>query len=311
MSGFDEEDYSLLDVGFGVAGPSGEGWKAKALALLCVHRVFWLPWGILGISAGLFLFMALTGDLLPLWKVLLGLLAAGLFTRVISMADMVYDWWIGEDEALGPPNSTLPLVTGLLSPWTVIGLIFVESVLCLAIAYFVFNVETFVVALLMLVWGLTYSASPPLKNLTEFQRRNYRSLSGLMALGGVAMTAPDMVLSWEALLVALLVIVGCLSYHDKDSLRFRPLTPKKTILYTGAMSVLEIGLLSIVWIVFDLPWLFFILYLVLNVPKVIELIETYRNPLSHKAHIKLTHVGVLTYTAMLLLVNAAAIYLII
>ncbi|WGI17744.1 UbiA family prenyltransferase [Methanonatronarchaeum sp. AMET-Sl] len=305
-----DEEYSIVDIGFGVAGPSGEGYKAKLLALLCVHRVLWLPWGVLGISAGLFLFMALTGEVLPLWKIVLGLLAAGLFTRVVSMADMVYDWWIGEDEALGPPNSSLPLVTGLLSPWTVLSLIILESVLCLAIAYLVFNLETFIVALVMLVWGITYSASPPIKNLTEFQRRNYRSLSGFMAVGGVAMVAPDLVLSWQSFLVASLVVVGCLAYHDKDSLRFRPLTPRETIIYTGVMSVLEIGLLFVVWIAFNLPWPFLALYLVLNIPKAREIIKALKKPLSHRTHIQLTHTGVLTYTVMLLLVNAAAIYIV-
>ncbi|RZN61858.1 hypothetical protein [Methanonatronarchaeum sp. AMET6-2] len=303
----DVEEHSLLDIGFGVAGPTGSGLKAKLLALLCVHRVFWLPWGILGISAGLFLFMVLTGDLLPLWKVVLGLLAAGLFTRVVSMADMLYDWWIGEDIALGPPNSTLPLVTGLLSPWTILVLILFESALCLAIAYYVFNLETFIVALVMLVWGVTYSASPPIKNLTEFQRRNYRSLSGFMALGGVAMVAPDMVLSWEALLVAILVVVGCLAYHDKDSLRFRPLTPRGTIIYTVGMSVLELALLFVVWLVFELPWVLLLVYLLVNIPKARAIASSLETPLSHKTHIRLTHTGVMTYTFMLLLVNIAAL----
>ncbi|PTD94665.1 hypothetical protein C9439_01275 [archaeon SCG-AAA382B04] len=307
----EEEDYSCIDICFGVAGPKGKGVRAKFLALLCVHRVLWLPWGALSFSTGLFLFMALEGELIALWKIVIGILAAGLLTRVISMADMVYDWYIGEDEELGPPNSTLPLVTGLLSPWTLVFFMIVETTLTLGIAYFVFNLETFIVGTIMLIWGVTYSASPPLKKLTELQRRIYRSVSGFMALGGVAIISPDRVLSIPALLTAGAVVLSCLSYHDKDSLRFDPLSSSQTISFTLVMSILELAFLFGVWIVFRLNWGFYLIYLAINVFKFKKIFESYGSPDSHKTHINLTHVGVMTYTILLLLINFAAIFKII
>lgn len=304
-----ENEYSLLDICFGVAGPTQqEGLWAKFLGVLCVHRVGWLPWGALSFSSGLFLFMALTGEVLAIWKIVVGVLAAGLLTRVISMADMVYDWYIGEDEELGPPNSTLPLVTGLLSQWTVIFFMVIETILTLGIAYFVFNLETFVVGLVMLFWGLSYSASPPLKRLSELQRRIYRSLSGFTALGGVAIISPTQVLSPPALLAAGAVVFACLSYHDKDSLRFDPLSGSQTITFTLAMSIFELVFLFWVWRVFSLNWWFYVLYIGMNVPKFKKISESYASSSSHKTHINLTHVGVFTYTAMLLMINFAAIF---
>ncbi len=303
-----ENNYSWIDICFGVAGPQGTGYWAKFLAILCVHRVLWFPWGALSFSSGLFLFMALTGNILPLWKIIIGILAAGLLTRVISMADMVYDWYIGEDEELGPPNSTLPLVTGLLSPWTVLFFMVVETTITLAVAYYIFNFATFLVGFIMLIWGLTYSASPPLKRLTELQRRIYRSLSGFMALGGVAIISPNRVISYPALLTGLVVVFACLSYHDKDSLRFDPLSPSQTISFTLVMSIFEIILLFFIWKIFDLNWIFYLTYLGINIPKFKKIFESYGSALSHQTHINLTHIGVLTYTLLLLMINLAAIF---
>ncbi|MDI6639834.1 MAG: UbiA family prenyltransferase [Methanocellales archaeon] len=252
--------------------------------------------------------MALGAPLLPLWKLILGLFAAGLFTRVISQADMLYDWWTREDERLGPPNSTLPLVTGLLSPKTVIFFMVVETIFCLLVALFIFNPTCFLVALLMLIWGLTYSASPPLKRLTELQRRIYRSLSGLIVLGGIAMVAPERILSWEAFVISLAVIMGCLAYHDKDSMRFTPLTPKGTISFTVVMSIFEYLWLIVLWQTFTLNWTFLMLYLGLAVFKIRALSHAYNHPDEHKAHIKLTHVGVINYTIVLVIINIAAAY---
>ncbi|MDI6889273.1 MAG: UbiA family prenyltransferase [Methanocellales archaeon] len=299
---------SLIDIGFGVAGPTGKGLKAKILAILCVHRVLWLPWGALCAGTGALLFMALGAPILPLWKLILGLFAAGLFTRVISQADMLYDWWTGEDEKLGPPNSTLPLVTGLLSPKTVIFFMTVETIFCLWVALFIFNPTCFLVAILMLIWGVTYSATPPLKKLRELQRRIYRSLSGLIVLGGIAMVAPGRILSWEAFVISLAVIIGCLAYHDKDSMRFTPLTPKGTISFTVVMSIFEYLWLIVLWQTFALSWAFLMLYFGLAIFKIRALFHTYAHSDEHKAHIKLTHVGVINYTIMLVIINIAAAY---
>ncbi len=298
---------SLFDIGFGVAGPKGKGIKAKILAILCVHRVLWFPWGVLCASTGALLFM-IQAPLLPLWKLIVGLLAAGLLTRVISQADMLYDWWSGEDERLGPPNSTLPLVTGILSPKTVIFFMLVETIFCLWVALFLFNPTCFFVAVLMLTWGLTYSASPPFKRLTELQRRIYRSLSGLMVLGGIAMVAPERIFSWDAFVATLAVIIGCLAYHDKDSMRFTPLTPKGTISFTVLMSLFEYLWLIVLWQTFSLNWVFLMPYLGLTVFKIRAISHGYTRSGEHEAHIKLTHVGVLNYTLMLVIVNISAIY---
>lgn len=298
---------SLLDIGFGVAGPTGKGLKAKILAILCVHRVLWLPWGALCAGTGALLLMTL-GPPLPLWKLILGLFAAGLLTRVISQADMLYDWWTGEDERLGPPNSTLPLVTGLLSAKTVIFFMIVETTFCMWVALFIFNPTCFLVAVLMLIWGVTYSASPPLKRLTELQRRIYRSLSGLIVLGGIAMVAPERIVSWESFVASLVVIIGCLAYHDKDSLHFTPLTPKGVISFTVAMSIFEYLWLIALWQTFTLNWAFLMLYFGLAIFKIRALFHAYNHSEEHKAHIKLTHVGVINYTIMLVIINMAAAY---
>lgn len=300
---------SLFDIGFGVAGPTGKGLKAKILAILCVHRVLWFPWGVLCASTGALLFM-IQAPLLPLWKLIVGLLAAGLLTRVISQADMLYDWWTGEDERLGPPNSTLPLVTGLLSPKTVIFFMAIETILCLWVALFLFNPTCFFVAVLMLFWGLTYSASPPFKRLTELQRRIYRSLSGLMVLGGIAMVAPERIFSWDAFVATLAVIIGCLAYHDKDSMRFKPLTPKGTISFTVLMSLFEYLWLIVLWQTFSLNWVLLMPYLGLAIFKIRAISHGYAHSDEHEAHIKLTHVGVINYTLMLVIINMAAAYII-
>ncbi|ATZ61262.2 MAG: UbiA family prenyltransferase [Methanosarcinales archaeon Met12] len=297
-----------MDIGFGVAGPTGKGPWSKILAILCVHRVLWLPWGALCASTGALLFMAQGAPLLPLWKLILGIFAAGLLTRVISQADMLYDWWTGEDERLGPPNSTLPLVTGLLSPKTVFFFMVVETIFCLWVALFIFNPTTFLLAVLMLIWGLTYSASPPLKRLTELQRRIYRSLSGLIVLGGIAMVAPERIISWETFVVSLAIIIGCLSYHDKDSMRFTPLTPKETISFTVVMSIFEYLWLMVLWQTFALNWAFLMLYVGLAIFKIRAISRAYNHHGEHKAHIKLTHVGVINYTIMLIIINMAAAY---
>ncbi len=298
---------SILDMGFGVAGPTGKGLKAKILAVLCVHRILWFPWGVLCASTGALLFM-IQHPLIPLWKIIVGLLAAGLLTRVISQADMLYDWWSEEDERLGPPNSTLPLVTGLLSPKTILSFMLVETIFCLCVALFLFNLTCFFVAVLMLIWGLTYSASPPLKRLTELQRRIYRSLSGLMVLGGIAMVAPERMFSWAAFVATLAVIVGCLAYHDKDSLRFTPLTPKGTISFTVLMSLFEYLWIIVLWQTFSLSWAFLMLYFGLAIFKIRAIFNGYANSDEHKSHIKLTHVGVINYTMMLVIINMAATY---
>ncbi|NYT00486.1 MAG: hypothetical protein GKB99_02000 [Methanocellales archaeon] len=300
-------DSSLLDIGFGVAGPTGQGLKAKVLAILCVHRVLWFPWGFLCASTGALLFM-IHAPLLPPWKLIVGLLAAGLLTRVISQADMLYDWWSGEDERLGPPNSTLPLITGILSPKTIISFMVIETILCLGVALFLFNSTCFFVAVLMLTWGLTYSASPPFKRMTELQRRIYRSLSGLMVLGGIAMVAPERIFSWDAFVATLAVIIGCLAYHDKDSMRFTPLTPKGTISFTIFMSLFEYLWLILLWQTFSLNWVFLIPYLVLVVFKIRAISHGYAHSGEHEAHIKLTHVGVINYTIMLVMINISAAY---
>lgn len=301
-------DPSLLDIGFGVAGPTGKGLKAKILAILCVHRMLWLPWGALCAGTGALLFMALGAPVLPLWKLIWGLFAAGLFTRVISQADMLYDWWTGEDERLGPPNSTLPLVTGLISPKTVIFFMVVEAIFCLWVALFIFNPTCFLMAVLMLIWGVTYSASPPLKRLTELQRRIYRSLSGLIVLGGIAMVAPERMLSWESFVASMAVIIGCLSYHDKDSMRFTPLTPKGTISFTVAMSIIEYLWLIVLWQTFTLNWAFLMLYFGLAIFKIGAVSHAYNHSEEYKAHIRLTHAGVINYTIMLIIINMAAVY---
>lgn len=299
---------SLLDIGFGVAGPAGKGLKAKILAILCVHRVLWLPWGALCASTGALLFMAHDAPILPLWKLILGIFAAGLLTRVISQADMLYDWWTGEDERLGPPNSTLPLVTGLISPKTVIFFMVVETIFSLWVALFIFNITCFLVAVLMLVWGVTYSASPPLKRLTELQRRIYRSISGLIILGGIAMVAPEKILSWEGFVASIAVMIGCLSYHDKDSMGFTPLTPKGTISFTVVMSILEYLWLIVLWQTFALNWAFLMLYFGLAIFKIGAISHAYNHSEEHKAHIRLTHAGVINYTIMLIIINMAAAY---
>ncbi len=296
---------SILDIGFGVAGPTGKGLKSKILAILCVHRILWFPWGVLCASTGALLFM-IQYPLLPTWKLIVGLLAAGLLTRIISQADMLYDWWAGEDERLGPPNSTLPLVTGLLSPKTVIFFMLVETIFCLWVALFLFNLTCFFVAILMLIWGLTYSASPPLKRLTELQRRIYRSLSGLMVLGGIAMVAPERIFSWDAFVATLAVIMGCLAYHDKDSMRFTPLTPKDTISFTVLMSLFEYLWLIVLWQTFSLNWAFLMLYFGQAIFKIRTISYGYGHSDEHNAHIKLTHVGVINYTLMLIIINMAA-----
>ncbi|MDD2778208.1 MAG: UbiA family prenyltransferase [Methanocellales archaeon] len=298
---------SILDMGFGVAGPTGKGLKDKILAVLCVHRILWFPWGALCASTGALLFM-IQASLPPLWKLIVGLLAAGLLTRVISQADMLYDWWSGEDERLGPPNSTLPLVTGLLSPKTVLVFMLTETMFCLWVALFLFNLTCFFMAVLMLIWGLTYSASPPLKRLTELQRRIYRSLSGLMVLGGIAMVAPERIFSWDAFVATLAVIVGCLAYHDKDSMRFTPLTPKGTISFTVLMSLFEYLWLIVLWQTFSLGWVFLLLYFGLAIFKIRAISNGYAHSDEHKSHIKLTHVGVINYTVMLVIINMAAAY---
>lgn len=298
---------SLLDIGFGVAGPTDKGRKAKILAIICVHRILWFPWGILCAGTGALLFMMHT-PLLPLWKLIVGLLASGLLTRVISQADMLYDWRTGEDERLGPPNSTLPLVTGLLSPKTVIFFMVVETILCLWVALFLFNLTCFFVAVLMLIWGLTYSASPPFKRLTELQRRIYRSLSGLMVLGGIAMVAPERILSFDAFVATLAVIIGCLAYHDKDSMGFTPLTPKGSISFTVLMSLFEYLWLIVLWQTFSLNWVFLMPYLGLAMFKIRAISHGYAHSDEHEAHIKLTHVGVVNYTLMLVMINMAAAY---
>ena len=298
---------SLLDIGFGVAGPTGKGLKAKILAILCVHRILWLPWGSLCASTGALLLIE-HQTIFPMWKAILGLFTAGLLTRVISQADMLYDWWTGEDERLGGLNATLPLVTGLLSPITVMLFIVSETVFCLLIAFYAFNPICFLVASLMLFWGVTYSASPPLKRLTELQRRIYRSLSGLIVLGGIAAVLPEKILSWEAIVVSLAVVIGCLAYHDKDSMLFSPLTPKSTISLTAVLSILEYLWLIVLWQTFALNWAFLMLYIGLAVVKTRALLRAYAHSDERKAHIRLTHTGVINYTIMLVIVNIAAAY---
>ncbi|OKY77998.1 MAG: hypothetical protein BTN85_0476 [Candidatus Methanohalarchaeum thermophilum] len=304
----ENKEYSLVDILFGVAGPRGDSTFDKILGILCVHRLLWFPWGLMSASVGLFLFMIYSPHKLEVWKIFIGLFAAGLLTRVISLADMLYDWWIGEDERLGPPNSTLPLVTGLLSPWTIIFFMVTETVFCLSVAYFLFNIETLIVAVILLIWGVTYSASPPLNSLTELQRRIYRSLSGLMAFGGVAMVAPDAILSTKSLFIALTVVIGCLSYHDKDSRRFEPLNPSQTIKFTGLMTLIEYITLFGLWYIFGLNFVFLGIYLILNIPKVTKILDSLEDPRKHETHIKLTHYGVITYTLMLLIINVTAIF---
>jgi len=299
---------TIWDIGFGVAGPTGKDLKAKIQAIFCVHRILWLPWGALTASAGALLFMSIGVPILPLWKLILGIFVAGLLTRVISQADMLYDWWTGEDERLGPPNSTLPLVTGLLSPKLVISFIVIETVLCLYVANFVFNFTCFAVALLMLVWGFTYSASPPFKKITELQRRIYRSLSGLIVAGGIAVVAPGKILSWQAAVIYLASIIGCLAYHDKDSMRFNPLTSKQTILFTFTMSIAEYLWLIVVWYVFALPWFFLALYFIIGLFKIRATINAYNHSSEQIAHIKFAYIGVINYTIMLVIINAAAAY---
>ena len=296
---------SLIDIGFGVAGPTGRGLRVKILAILCVHRILWLPWGSLCASTGALLLIEHQSTF-PIWKAILGLFTAGLLTRVISQADMLYDWWTGEDERLGGLNATLPLVTGLLSPLTVMLFMVSETVFCLLITFYIFNPACFSVALLMLFWGITYSASPPLKRLTELQRRIYRSLSGLIALGGIAAVLPAKVFSWEAIVVSLTVVIGCLAYHDKDSMLFSPLTPKGTILFTAAMSVLEYLWLIVLWQTFTLNWAFLLLYFGLAVFKIRALLRAFAHSDERQAHIRLTHTGVINYTIMLVIVNIAA-----
>jgi hypothetical protein len=249
------------------------------------------------------------GAYLPLWKFILGFFIAGLLTRTISQVDMLYDWYTGEDERLGPPSSTLPLVTGLLSPRLVISFVIVETILCLYIAYTIFNPICFLTALLMFVWGVTYSASPPLKNMTEFQRRVYRSLSGLIVAGGVAVVAPEKIISWEAFIAYMLAIIGCLAYHDKDAIRLKPLTPKDVASFTVIMSIIEYLWLILVWHTFHLNLIFLVLYYTISIPtKAYAIMNAYKHVNERSVHIKLTHVGVASYTLMLILANIAAAF---